>query len=250
MAEKEQLSHINQEAMLEGAAAALRIDPIRLLAQGRESSTTSHITKTEDGKLTIATDIPHPVSPTPRASEQSIMTVEGKSTVGGGLSDHLHTDLTITMAQGRNEQVLKGQFDLTGSVLDAAYGRYDKSTRSLSLTDQSGRLVQGYEPAGYRIPEGLKDGNGQPVRIAEATSGNNCRREDETNPAKGVQCVSLLHDSKLGDFGYFQTATKDGALEYRTVLRTQQGGVLGIVQQRFYPDGRITTVARRPEHLK
>jgi len=82
------------------------------------------------------------------------------------------------------------------------------------------------------------------------TDGKNCRRESETNPANGVQCVSILHDSKLGDFGYFQTGTKNGALEYRTVLRTQQGGVLGIVDQTFFADGRINTVARKPDHLK
>jgi len=83
MAGQEQINEgtINREAMLEGAAAALRVDPIRLLLEGRETSTHSQITKTEDGKMTISTDIPHASSPTPRPTAHSIIDGGGKAHV-------------------------------------------------------------------------------------------------------------------------------------------------------------------------
>lgn len=175
---------------------------------------------------------------------------------------HLDTqwkgDFTITQTSNGHTRVEKSSFNYSGGFWDDIMGRTDRSNVTMIRRTPDGKPFQTYIPAIseplVRNGQVVYDANNQPVRVARPADGdNNCGLDYSYSRRGTMDCNYLIRDSRFGkDISYNETRdTTASGFAYRSVVRDQQGTVLGIVEQYYGVDGNgdltnVRTSARKP----
>lgn len=232
-----------------------------LLNKGIETSGTSIVRPTKDGGLVVETLGDQDKS-------KSTMVVKGEADYEapfhGFHKDHQWDgDFTITRSQGGQTVSEQASFKYRGYITDDLWQRYDRSNLTFERRDANGNPFQSYLAAEsnpvVKNRQYVLDPNGQNLRQAKPIGDSvNCGFGlAMDSSSRAFDCNFLIRDPRLNTDISANRTTDNWAQNkgYRTVLRTPDGVVKGIVEQRYTLDenGNLASVhtrARRPADLK
>ena len=244
---------LNATAQTVATLSLLREEAITDLIKDGERSTFHSVGNSKsDSELEVVT--------TEEGSDEvDTLRILGDEKVEGTFNLSVSGDYNIYRNDNGNTSTEKMSFNMKHSFYDDLR-ELPHYTVSMNRTSINGAPIESYNPAVTKLvsEDGalVRDVNGQPVRIAEATDGVNCQ-PDYSRPNSGkMECEYILEDAELGTLSYNETRSKTAqGFQHRSVIRDMQGKVLGIVNQNFNLDARgmlkeATTTARRPKGYK